>query len=120
MIKSVHTMFYSSEPEKLRAFIRDKLGFSYTDVGGGWLIFDLPDAEMGCHPEDKEHDCPSGTPYISFICDDVNKTMNELKSKGVEFTSEITDKGYGLGTSFKMPGGFDVELYQPKYERKKK
>jgi hypothetical protein len=39
MIKGVHTMFYSSEPEALRAFIRDKLGFtSYTDVGEGWLI----------------------------------------------------------------------------------
>ena len=31
----------------LRAFIRDKLGFPFTDVGGGWLIFDLPEADMG-------------------------------------------------------------------------
>ena len=29
MIKGVHTMFYSSEPEALREFIRDKLGFPY-------------------------------------------------------------------------------------------
>ncbi len=50
MIRGVHTMFCSSEPEKLRAFIRDKLGFPYTDAGEGWLIFDLPEAEMGCHP----------------------------------------------------------------------
>ena len=35
MISGVHTMFYTSEPEALRVFIRDKLGFSYTDVGGG-------------------------------------------------------------------------------------
>ena len=27
MIRGVHTMFYSSEPEALRAFLRDKLGF---------------------------------------------------------------------------------------------
>ncbi len=44
MIKGVHTMFYSSDPEATRAFLRDKLGFPYTDVGGGWLIFDLPEA----------------------------------------------------------------------------
>jgi hypothetical protein len=51
MIKGVHTMFYSSEPEALREFLHDKLGFdSYTDVGGGWLIFDLPEADMGVHP----------------------------------------------------------------------
>ena len=46
MIKGVHTMFYSSEVEALRVFIRDKLGFKATDVGGGWLIFDIPEADM--------------------------------------------------------------------------
>ena len=30
MIKGVHTMFYSSEAEELRAFIKDKLGFPAT------------------------------------------------------------------------------------------
>ena len=49
MIRGVHTMFYSSEPGALRAFLRDKLGFSATDVGEGWLIFDVPEADMGCH-----------------------------------------------------------------------
>ena len=50
MIKGVHTMFYSSEPEALREFLRDKLGFdSYTDVGGGWLIFDLPGHGCASH-----------------------------------------------------------------------
>ena len=39
MIRGVHTMFYTSEPEALRAFFRDKLGFPATDVGEGWLIF---------------------------------------------------------------------------------
>ena len=70
MIKGVHTMFYSSEPESLRGFIRDKLGFPHTDLGGGWLIFDLPQADMGCHPahESGEHRKPSGTHDISFYC----------------------------------------------------
>ena len=36
MIKGVHTMSFSSEPEALRAFLRDRPGFSsHTDVGGG-------------------------------------------------------------------------------------
>lgn len=34
MIRGVHTMFYSSDAEAPRAFIRDKLGFPATDVGG--------------------------------------------------------------------------------------
>jgi hypothetical protein len=54
MIRGVHTMFYTSEPVELRAFLRDKLGFACTDVGDGWLIFDLPEADMGCHPIDEQ------------------------------------------------------------------
>lgn len=115
MIKGVHTMFYSSKPEELRAFIRDKLGFSYTDVGGGWLIFDLPEAEMGCHPAD--NGAPSGTHYISFYCDDIEKTVADLKARGVEFGDAISDVGYGLATHFQLPGDFTVELYQPRYSK---
>ena len=113
----VHTMFYSSEPDALREFIRDKLGFPATDVGDGWLIFRLPDAEMGCHPAEAEGAKVSGTPYISFTCDDLPATVDELKGRGVEFVGEPTDVGYGTAIDFKMPGGFTVELYQPAYSR---
>ena len=110
-------MFYTSEPEKLRAFLRDKLGFSGTDVGDGWLIFDLPEADMGCHPDDPtlKHGQPSGTHHISFYCDDIKKTVQELRGKGVEFVDEIADHGYAWVTHFKVPGDFAVQLYQPKY-----
>ena len=119
MIKGVHTMFYSSEPEALRAFIRDKLGFPHTDVGGGWLIFDLPEADMGCHPADEtgEHGKPSGTRDVSFYCDDIEKTVEELRERGVEFAGEITDVGFGLATRFVMPGDIRVQLYQPHYSK---
>src|SRR5262249_9629679 len=59
----------------------------------------------------------SGTHYISFYCDDIQKTGAELKQRGVEFADGITDVGYGLATHFKMPGDFPVQLYQPRYKR---
>ena len=117
MIRGVHTMFYSSDPEATRAFFRDKLGFAFTDVGGGWLIFDIPEADLGCHPADAEDGNPSGTPSISFYCDDVQATVDELRAKGVEFVDEITDAGYGLITHFRVPGNFTVQLYQPLYSK---
>src|SRR5437773_9010527 len=113
MIKGVHTMFYSSEAEALRAFIRDKLGFPTTDVGDGWLLFDLPEADMGCHPLDKDGPA-SGTAHISFYCDDIHKTVSELRARGVEFTGSIVDAGYGFVTHFKVPGGFVIQLYEPR------
>lgn len=117
MITGVHTMFFSSEVEALRAFIRDKLGFSFTDVGGGWLIFDLPEADMGCHPSDTADGKQSGTHDISFYCDDIEETVATLRNRGVEFTDEIKDEGYGIVTHFKMPGDIVVQLYQPKYAK---
>ncbi len=118
MIRGVHTMFYTAEPEALRAFIRDKLGFPFTDVGGGWLVFDLPEAEMGCHPADTPDGELSGSHSISFYCDDIEETVSQLKRRGVEFTDEVSDKGYGLAIHFKVPGNFEVELYQPHYTKR--
>jgi catechol 2,3-dioxygenase-like lactoylglutathione lyase family enzyme len=117
MIRGVHTMFYTSEPEALRAFLRDKLGFPATDVGEGWLIFDLPEADMGCHPSDPGEGKPSGTHDISFYCDDIEKTVADLKARGVEFTGPVVDQGYGLVTHLRVPGGFSVQLYQPRYSK---
>lgn len=118
MIRGVHTMFYTSEPEALRAFLRDKLGFTRcTDVGEGWLIFDLPEADMGCHPAEAVDGKRSGTPHISFYCDDLRATVAELKQRGVEFVDDVQDLGYGLVTHFRMPGDFAAQLYQPLYEK---
>jgi len=113
-------MFFSSEPEALREFLRDKLGFdSYTDVGGGWLIFDLPEADMGVHDADPdgEHGAPAGTHDISFYCDDIHETVAELSARGVVFDGEVVDAGFGLVVHFEMPGGVRVQLYQPHYEK---
>ena len=118
MIRGVHAMFYTSEPEALRAFLRDKLRLPHSDVGEGWLIFDLPEADMGCHPADEKDGAPSGTHDISFYCDDIDTTVAELKARGVEFTGPVVDHGYGLVTHFKVPGGFAVQLYQPRYSKR--
>lgn len=118
MIRGVHTMFYSSEADALRAFLRDKLGFKAHDIGHGWLIFDAPEADIGVHPADENEPAGrTGTHNISFYCDDIQKTVAELMAKGVEFTKPVEDHGYGLVTFFKVPGNFELQLYQPKYSK---
>jgi hypothetical protein len=112
----MHAMFYSSQARELRAFLRDKLGLRGSDVGDGWLIFDAPEADLGVYPTEGE-EVASGTANISFYCDDIRATVSELKARGVEFTQEVEDHGYGLVTFFKAPGGFAIQLYQPKYRK---
>lgn len=105
-------MLYAPNAEELRAFIRDKLQLPYTDTGGGWLIFDVPEADLGCHPSDKTFHS------ISFYCDNLHKTVEELESRGVEFTTGVSEESWGFLTHFRMPGGLEVELYQPKYAKR--
>ena len=109
MIKGMHGTFFTPEAEAMRAFIKDRLGFPHVDAGQGWLIFDVPNAEVGVHPgEDTHHE-------VSFWCDDIENTVKELQEDGVRFKSPITDQGFGLVTSFEMPGGVDVMLYEPRH-----
>lgn len=120
MIKGLHAMFYCSEPAAFRAFLRDKLGFPHVDVGDGWLIFDMPEADLGVHPSDEtgDHGKPAGTHAISFYCEDIEATVQELEGRGVEFTQPVEDHGFGLVTFFRAPGDLQVQLYQPLYDKR--
>ena len=103
MIRGIHGLFYSSAPEQTRAFFREKIRFPGTDVGEGWWIFDLPEGDLGVHPVEDASD--AGTHDVSFYCDDIHGTVADLRSRGVEFTKEVADHGYGLVTYFTAPGG---------------
>ena len=111
MIRGVHAMLYSPKAEELRAFLRDQLDLPFTDTGEGWLIFDAPEVEIGCHPSEKIFHA------ISFYCDAIETTVRMLRERGVQFTSDIKDEGWGLATTFRIPDGSEVTLYQPKYEK---
>src|SRR5213593_244344 len=119
MILGLHGLFYSSDADATRAFIRDKLKLPHSDVGDGWLIFDLPEGDVGVHPIDNDGKSPAGTHDLSFYCDDIEGTVAELKARGVPFKKGIEDHGYGFVICFTMPGGIEVQLYEPKYNKKK-
>jgi predicted enzyme related to lactoylglutathione lyase len=120
MIRGIHALIYTSDAQATRAFIRDKLRLPHTDVGEGWLIFDVPEGDLGCHPSDESDPSSAGTHEISFYCDDIEGTVADLRSRGVEFKAPIADRGWGLVTGFTMPGGVEVQLYEPRYVKAKK
>ena len=114
MIQGMHGLIYSDRADELRAFFRDKLALPCKDVGGGWLIFDLPTCDLGVHPTDGS---PSaGTHAISFFCDEIEATVAELEQRGVEIIGGIEDTGWGLVTHVAAPGGLRIQIYQPKYK----
>ncbi len=115
MIKGIHAMFFSDDPAATRAFLRDKVGLPFTDVGDGWLIFDTSEGEVGCHPLMEGQ---SKTFHeISFYTDDIEATVADLKSKDVEFRGPVEDRGWGLAADMLVPGGLVVTVYQPRYKK---
>ena len=53
---------------------------------------------------------------LYLMCDDINSTVEDLAAKGVT-CSEVTDQGWGLLTSIRLPGGGDLGLYEPRHPR---
>ena len=110
MITGVHTIIFTRDAGADRAFFRDALDLPWVDAGGGWLIFALPPAELAAHPTDG-----NGHHELYLMCDDLHATVAELRGKGVEFTREISDEGFGLMTALTLPGGGELALYEPRH-----
>jgi catechol 2,3-dioxygenase-like lactoylglutathione lyase family enzyme len=110
MITGLHTLLYSTDADGTRSFFRDVLGFRSVDAGGGWLIFALPPAELGIHPAENQQG-----PELYFTCDNLERTVAELRSKGVEITRAISDQGWGRLTAVAIPGGIEMGLYEPRH-----
>ena len=110
MITAVHALLYSKDPDGLRAFLRDVLKMPSLDAGGGWPIFKSPPTELAVHPTGDE---PFHELYL--MCDDVHATVAELETHGVTITMPIADRGWGLVTRLRIPGGDEIGLYQPKH-----
>ena len=115
MIRGLHGLMYSSDADATRAFFRDQMKLPFSDTGDGWLIFDLPEGDLGIHPID--HGGTAGDHDVSFYCDDIQKTVRDLESRGVTFKGDIEDHGYGLVTYVDVPGGLTVQLYEPRYTK---
>ena len=112
IVSGVHALIFNKDADAVRAFFRDVLGFASVDAGGGWLIFALPPAELGVHPTGGDQ---PGSHELYLMCDNIQQSVDELKARGVEFSQGIEDQGFGLVTRFKIPGGADLALYQPRH-----
>ena len=99
------------DQDRALAFYRDKLGFKiHTDQPMGtqrWIELKVPGAETGVvlfTPDG--HEDRIGTFFNgSFACDDVPKTYQELKERGVEFTQEPKKEPWGTYATFKDSEG---------------
>jgi len=111
MINGAHAIIYSKDARADRAFLRDVLGFPSVDVGDGWLIFALPEAEAAVHPS-----ASNDVHELYLMTDDVEAEIVRLGEAGVACTP-VENVGWGLRTNLTLPGGGKLGLYQPRHAR---
>ena len=117
MINGSHFLLYSRDAEADRNFLRDVLQFQSVDAGRGWLIFALPPAEVAVHPASAEAPAANAEDgvigaAVYLMCDDLGVEMTRLNSRNVKF-SAVETAPWGMVTTFSLPSGAKVGLYQP-------
>jgi hypothetical protein len=113
MIIGGHSIIYSKNPEADRAFLRDVLELTHVDVGGGWLIFGLPPAEVAVHPGEK-----NDVHEFYLMVDDVEGFIAKMKTRKVA-CGPVHNQGWGMLTQVTLPGGGKLGVYQPRHARPK-
>jgi hypothetical protein len=111
MIIGAHAIIYSTNPEADRAFLRDVIGLTNVDVGGGWLIFGLPPAELAVHPAE-ENDVHE----LYLMTDDVEGFIAGMTARDV-VCGPLHDQPWGALTHIVLPGGGKLGVYQPRHAR---
>ena len=111
MIIGAHSIIYSRNPDADRAFLRDVLRLNHVDVGGGWLIFGLPPAEVAVHPAE-ENDLHE----FYLMCDDVEALVAEMERHRI-VCGPVQNLGWGRLTQLALPGGGKLGVYEPRHAR---
>jgi hypothetical protein len=111
MIIGAHSVIYSTQPEADRAFLRDVLKLAHVDVGGGWLIFGLPPAEVAVHPSAK-----NDVHEFYLMCDDIQEFVSAMAAQNIA-CEHVQNQGWGMLTRLTLPGGGKLGVYQPRHAR---
>jgi hypothetical protein len=109
-IKGAQVSLYRRAADADRGFLVALLGRPTVDAGGGWLIAQLPPSEVAVHPAET-----SGAVELYLVCDDVDATVAEWTGKGVSFDAPVSDERWGRVTTFRLPGGGRVGLYEARH-----
>jgi hypothetical protein len=108
MVFGAHLVLFSTDADADRRFLAEKLGMRSVDAGHGWLIFEMPPAEVAVHPAE----APGAELYL--MCDDLTAEVESLVARGVS-CSPVEEARWGSITKIVLPGGGAIGLYQPRH-----
>jgi catechol 2,3-dioxygenase-like lactoylglutathione lyase family enzyme len=135
MLKQLtHVQVWVNDQDEALAFYTDKLGMelredvTVPEMGNfRWLSVGIPGQDVAITLmaipgppvfEEATRDAikallaTGASGGLFFVTDDAQKSYEELKSRGVEFTQEPTEQPYGIDAGFRDPSGNHFRLAQ--------
>ena len=113
--------FKAKNPEILRAWYRDHLGFSLSEWGGA--VFepngtheqhDNEQTAWSLFPSDSDYFAPSTQPFmINYRVEDLHALLALLRAEGCAVDTKIDESEYGKFGWVMDPEGNRVELWEP-------
>ena len=113
MIVGAHSIIYSRNPDADRALLKDVFKLPHVDVGGGWLIFGLPPAEVAVHPSEN-----NDVHELYLMCEDIEAFAAEMRGQDIA-CGPVRNEGWGMLMQLQLPGGGKIGVYQPRHPRPK-
>ncbi|MBC3920833.1 VOC family protein [Undibacterium sp. CY18W] len=116
--------FKAKDPEKLRTWYRDHLGFNLEEWGGA--IFqpsgskdadgttDTEKTVWSLFPSDSDYFAPSTQAFmINYRVDDLHALLAQLRQEGCAVDAKVDESEFGKFGWVMDPEGNRVELWQP-------
>jgi len=120
MIKTVWCItFYVSDLKRAAEFYEKTLGLEKKYEFSSYVGFECGGIEIGLIPKIKEKQKVNPlSPSVEFLVDNVEKTYNELKKKGVKFIKGLHEEPWGgRQATFTDPDGNILEVVQLNWEK---
>ncbi len=113
--------FKANNPEKLREWYRDHLGFNVEEWGG--VVFrpngvnghiDNEKTVWSLFPGDSDYFAPSPQPFmINYRVDDLHALLAQLRLEGCAVDTKVDESEFGKFGWVMDPEGNRVELWEP-------
>jgi len=117
LIREANVTVMVGDMKKAVAFYTETLGLTLkARYGNEFAQVQAPGTIIALHPASKERQRPMGSTGMSigFSVQNLEKTMSDLKSKGVQFSRVVDDRQVRLAF-FTDPDGNELYLSQSKW-----
>ena len=103
-----------TDMQRAVGFYADTLGLEVSEQQDAWAELEAGGLKIGLNARDKETPGGEGGAVIAFRPDDeLEKAVEELGAKGVQFNGGISDHPWGRIANFSDPDGNALQLFTP-------